>query len=200
MSLGLVFCLLTFIVIGVVVFQAQFAARKWRQVIKDGDLDALNELINDTFGEWRRRRPSRERLLAEWNALQSVGLVAANHSAIRVSLIAEPAMTMTDGKPIQSLEVAVIGLRALVGTVERLMYEMPHVSFACVQVDVYTEYRSIQSGNDLICLMSCKVDRQEVAHSDWDSDSLEEIAKDWPIEIAENGRLLNPELGAILCD
>jgi len=199
-SLGLVFCLLTFIVIGVVVFQAQFAARKWRQVIKDGDLDALNELINDTFGEWRRRRPSRERLLAEWNALQSVGLVAANHSAIRVSLIAEPAMTMTDGKPIQSLEVAVIGLRALVGTVERLMYEMPHVSFACVQVDVYTEYRSIQSGNDLICLMSCKVDRQEVAHSDWDSDSLEEIAKGWPIEVAENGRLLNPELGAILCD
>ena len=200
MGLGLVFCLLTFIVVGVVIFQAQFAARKWRQVIKDGDLDALNELINDTFSEWRRRRPSRETLLAEWNALQSVGLVAANHSAIRVSLLAEPAMTMTDGKPTQSLEVEVVGLRALVGTVERLMYEMPHVSFAHVQVDVYTEYRSIQSGNDLICLMSCKVDREEVAHADWDSDSFEEIAKDWPIEIAKNGRLLNPELGAIVCD
>ena len=200
MGLGLVLCLVTFIVVGVVIFQAEFAARKWRQVIKEGDLDALNQLIDDTFSEWRRRRPTRERLLSEWNALQSVGLVAANHSAIRVSLLAEPAMTMTDGKPTQSLEVEVIGLRALVGTVERLMYEMPHVSFARVQVDVYTEYRSIQSGNDLICLMSCKVNREEVAHSDWDSDSVEQIAKDWPIEIVKNGQLLNPELGAILCN
>ncbi len=200
MSLGLVLCLVTFIVVGVVIFQAEFAARKWRPVIKEGDLDALNQLIDDTFSEWRRRRPTPDRLLAEWNALQSVGLVAANHSAIRVSLLAEPAMTMTDGKPIQSLEAEVIGLRALVGTVERLMYEMPHVSFARVQVDVYTEYRSIQSGNDLICLMSCKVNREEVAHSDWDSESVEQIAKDWPIEIVKNGQLLNPELGAILCN
>ena len=200
MGLGLVLCLLTFIIVGVVVFQAQFAARKWRQVIKDGDLDALKQLIDDTFSEWRRRRPPRERLLAEWNALQSVGLVAANQSAIRVSLLAEPAMAMTDGKPTQAVGVEVIGLRGLVGTVERLMYEIPHVSFARVQVDVYTEYRSIQSGNDLICLMSCKVDREEVAHSDWDSDSFEQIAKGWPIEIAKNGQLLNPELGAILCN
>jgi hypothetical protein len=199
MGLGLVLCLVTFIVVGIVIFQAQFAARKWRQVIKEGDNGALSELIDDTFDEWRRRRPARDRLLAEWNALQSVGLVAANHSAIRVSLLAEPAMTVTNGKPSQSLEVKTIGLRALIGTVERLMYEIPHVSFARVQVDVYTEYRSIVSGNDLICLMSCKIDREQVAHSDWDSNPVEEIAKDWPIEFSKNGRALDPELGALCC-
>ena len=197
MGLGLVLCLITFIVVGIVIFQAQFAARKWRQVVKEGDIGALSQLIDDTFDEWRRRRPARDRLLAEWNALQSVGLVAANHSGIRVSLLAEPAMTVTDGKPSQSLEVETIGLRALIGTVERLMYEMPHVSFARVQVDVYTEYRSVVSGNNLICLMSCKIDREQVAHSDWDSSSVEETAKDWPIEFGKNGKILDPELGAL---
>ena len=82
MGLGLVLCLVTFIIVGIVVFQAQFAARKWRQVIREGDVEALNQLIGDTFAEWRRRRPTRDSLLAEWNALQSVGLVAADHSAI----------------------------------------------------------------------------------------------------------------------
>ena len=200
MGLGLVLCLVTFIIVGIVVFQAQFAARKWRQVIKEGDVGALNQLIDDTFAEWRRRRPTRDSLLAEWNALQSVGLVAADHSAIRVSLLAEPAMTVTEGKPTQSLEVKEIALRSLVGTVERLMYEVPHVSFARAQVDVYTEYRSASTGNDLICLMSCKVDREQVANSDWDSGSVGQIMKDWPIEIAENGKVLDPELGAIICD
>jgi hypothetical protein len=66
-------------------------------------------------------------------------------------------------------------------------------------VDVYTEYRSIVSGNDLICLMSCKIDREQVAHSDWDSNPVEEIAKDWPIEFSKNGRALDPELGALCC-
>ena len=138
MGLGLVLCLVTFIIVGIVVFQAQFAARKWRQVIREGDVEALNQLIGDTFAEWRGRRPTRNSLLAEWNALQSVGLVAADHSAIRVSLLAEPAMTVAGGKPQQSVDVKEIALRSLVGTIERLMYEMPHVSFARAQVDVYT--------------------------------------------------------------
>ena len=200
MGLGLVLCLVTFIIVGIVVFQAQFAARKWRQVIREGDVEALNQLIGDTFAEWRRRRPTRDSLLAEWNALQSVGLVAADHSAIRVSLLAEPAMTVAGGKPQQSVDVKEIALRSLVGTIERLMYEMPHVSFARAQVDVYTEYRSATSDNDLICLMSCKVGRELVASSDWDSGSPEQIAKDWPIEIVEDGKVLDPELGAIICD
>ena len=200
MGLGLVLCLVTFIIVGIVVFQAQFAARKWRQVIKEGDVEALNQLIGDTFAEWRRRRPTRDSLLAEWNALQSVGLVAADHSAIRVSLLAEPAMTVAGGKPQQSVDVKEIALRSLVGTIERLMYEMPHVSFARAQVDVYTEYRSATSDNDLICLMSCKVDRELVASSDWDSGLAEQIAKGWPIEIVEDGKVLDPELGAIICD
>ena len=200
MGLGLVLCLVTFIIVGIVVFQAQFAARKWRQVIREGDVEALNQLIGDTFAEWRRQRPTRDSLLAEWNALQSVGLVAADHSAIRVSLLAEPAMTVAGGKPQQSVDVKEIALRSLVGTIERLMYEMPHVSFARAQVDVYTEYRSAASGNDLICLMSCKVGRELVASSDWDSGSPEQIAKGWPIEIVEDGKVLDPELGAIICD
>jgi len=200
MGLGLVLCLVTFIIVGIVVFQAQFAARKWRQVIREGDVEALNQLIGDTFAEWRRRRPTRDSLLAEWNALQSVGLVAADHSAIRVSLLAEPAMTVAGGKPQQSVDVKEIALRSLVGTIERLMYEMPHVSFARAQVDVYTEYRSATSDNDLICLMSCKVDRELVASSDWDSGLAEQIAKGWPIEIVEDGKVLDPELGAIICD
>ena len=75
LGLALVVCFMIFVLFGIVIFQAQFAARKWRQVIRDGDQNALNQLIANTIDDWQRKRAPRNQLLAEWNAQQSLSLI-----------------------------------------------------------------------------------------------------------------------------
>ena len=78
------------------------------------------------------------------------------------------------------------------------MYEIPHISFTDVQVDVYTEYRAADGTRNLVCLMVCKTDRDTVAHSDWESENLGVIAGHWNISHASQSKILDPEEKAIL--
>ena len=198
LGLALVICFLIFVLFGVVIFQAQFAAKKWRKVIQEGDQSALHQLIANTIEDWQRKRAPRDQLLAEWNAQQSIALVAAENHVIRVSLLAEPAMTVMNGLHQELQSVERVGYSAMIRTIERIMYEVPHVSFTDVQVDVYTEYRAADGTRNLVCLMVCRTDRDTVAHSDWESGNLDVIAEHWDITHASQSKALDPEEKAIL--
>lgn len=88
MGLGLAIIVLLSIgvVLGFMVIQAMFAARKWRSVISEGDHGALMELLDQTFDAWRSARPPKGTPPADWRALHTAALTAADHSRIRVSI------------------------------------------------------------------------------------------------------------------
>src|SRR5690606_5879397 len=91
-------CVATSVLAGFMVSQARYAARHWRRVIAAGDAAALAQLLDDTFEAWRRERPRRGVPPADWRALHTAALVAADHERIRVSLLAEPDVQVVEGR------------------------------------------------------------------------------------------------------
>ena len=124
MGLGLAFIIILLMagVVGFAVVQAMFAARKWRSVIAAGDYQALLQLLDITFDEWRNSRPPRRMPPSDWRALHSVTLVAANQQYIRVSLLADADVQVVEGSRKELSNQYVVARRATVRMVEKLLY------------------------------------------------------------------------------
>lgn len=198
MGLGIVFVLAMFIVVGFLVFQARFAARQWRRVIAAGDRDALGQLLDMTFEAWRNSRPPRGVAPADWRALHTAALVAADHHHARVSLLAEPDVQVIGGRRVEAGSAQDVARRAAVRMVERLMYEVPHVSFEEVQVDVHTEYRAADGSAANPCLLTTRATREAVAYADWETRDAVAMLAGWQTIEITAGQPLDPEAGALL--
>ncbi|MEX1021972.1 MAG: hypothetical protein WD058_02385 [Dehalococcoidia bacterium] len=190
LGLAMAVCVAIFLVVGFMVFQARFAARHWRRVIAAGDADALAQLLDDTFEGWRRERAPRGAPAADWRALHTAALVAADHDRIRVSLLAEPDVQVVDGRRVDASTAAEVARRAAVRMAERLMYEVPYTSFGHAQVDVLTAYRQPDAEPVTRCLLTTRLTREQAAYADWEHgdataildawDTREGGADDWP--------------------
>ena len=202
MGLGfaIVICLLIFAIVGFVVFQARFAALQWRRVIAAGDLDALAELLDQTFEAWRNSRPPRGVAPADWRAMHTAALAAADRERARVSLLAEPDVRVVQGQRVEVGTAQEVARRAAVRMVERLMYEVPHVSFTAVQVDVHTEYRSADGTVTTPCLLTTRATREAASWSDWSVAAVEAsvLLAEWDTREAAPGAPVDPSADALL--
>lgn len=198
LGLGIVACLLTFIVVGIMVIQARFAAQAWRRTIAAGDTQALASLLDQTFEGWRNSRPPRRTPPADWRALHTAAVVAANRERIRVSLLAEPDVRVVEGQRVEAADAREVARRAAVRMVERLMYEMPYVSFGHAQVDVLTEFRQQDGGVTSHCLLSTRVTRDQAADADWEGNDHIAMLAEWETYEASPGRPVDPDQGAVI--
>lgn len=198
LGLALVACLLVFILVGIMVFQARFAARAWRRTIAAGDLQALSTLLDQTFEGWRNSRPPRRTPPADWRALHTAAVVAADRKRIRVSLLAEPDVRVVEGQRVEVAGAREVARRAAVRMVERLMYEVPYVSFAEAQVDVLTEYRDADSAVTSLCLLSTRVTREQAADADWEGDDPVAMLAEWDTHEDAPGAPVDPDEGAVI--
>ena len=119
LGLAMAICVAIFLIVGFMVFQARFAAKHWRRVIAEGDAGALDQLLDDTFEAWRRERPKRGTPPADWRALHTAALVAADHERIRVSILAEPDVQVVSGERVEVSSAQDVAQRAAVRMVER---------------------------------------------------------------------------------
>ncbi|MFA7249159.1 MAG: hypothetical protein WC273_05940 [Dehalococcoidia bacterium] len=200
LGLGIAFVAAIFIVVGFMVFQAQFAARHWRRVIAAGDLEALGELLDQTFEAWRNGRPPRGMAPADWRALHTAALLAADRERARVSLLVEPDVRVVEGRRVEVGTAQEVARRAAVRMVERLMYEVPHVSFTAVQVDVHTEYRSADGTIVSPCLLTTRATRAVASWSDWERGDASEMLAEWDTREAAAGAPVDPSVDAVLDD
>ena len=198
LGLAIVACLLTFVVVGIMVFQARFAARAWRRTIAAGDTQALASLLDQTFESWRNSRPPRRTPPADWRALHTAAVVAVDRERIRVSLLAEPDVRVVDGQRVEAADAREVARRAAVRMVERLMYEVPHVSFVHAQVDVLTEYRRPDGGVTSLCLLSTRVTREQAADADWEGDDHRAMLDEWETREDMPGGPVDPDDGAVI--
>lgn len=193
LGLALVAFLVMVALLGFMVVQAMFAARKWRAVIKNGDRGALLQLLDMTLEDWRNSRPPKGTPPADWRALHTAALVAADRDRARVSLLADADVRVIEGRREEVASAYVVARRAAVRMVERLLYEVPHTHFLEVQVDVNSEYRSAEGEAGTRSLLTVRVPREVAALSDWEEGTPEELLADWQTQDGEAGDEPDPD-------
>ena len=199
LGLGITFVLVMFVILGFMVFQARFAARQWRRVIAAGDMNALDDLLDQTFEAWRNSRPPRGLSPADWRALHTAALLAASREHARVSLLVEPDVRVVQGRRVEVGTAQEVARRAAVRMVERLLYEVPYVSFTAVQVDVHTEYRSAGGVVTNPCLLTTRATREAASWSDWSvGGDASALLADWDTHEAAPGASIDPSVDALL--
>jgi len=200
--MGLGLALVAFLVIvtllGFMVVQAMFAARKWRAVIKDGDRGALLQLLDMTLEDWRNSRPPKGTPPADWRALHTAALVAADRDRARVSLLADADVRVIEGRREEVANAYVVARRAAVRMVERLLYEVPHTHFLEVQVDVNSEYRTAEGEAETRALLTVRVPRELAALSDWEEGTPEELLEEWQTQDGEAGVEPDPDRAPLI--
>jgi hypothetical protein len=194
MGLGLaILVILGFgVMLGFLVVQAMFAARKWREVIAAGDREALDQLLDTTFESWRSSRPPRAMPPADWRALHTAAVVAADRDRCRVSLIADPDVRVVGGRRIEAGSAQEVARRVAVRIAERLMYEIPHAHFQEVQVDVYADYRARDGASESSCLVTTRATRAQAAEADWGADA-PTILAGWRTLESHGGIVVDPD-------
>ena len=198
MEWGILFIALLGLVVAFIVLQASLASRHWRRVVADGDVDALREALNAAFEGWRGGKPPRNMPPADWQGSQSAALVAADRDRCRVSLLAGADVRVIENRREQVGAPLVVARRIAVSMVERLLYEIPHVRFDEVQVDVYTQYREADGSSRQQCVLATRVTRAAAAVSDWDTAEPVEILSGWETREATAERALDPDEGALI--
>ena len=197
-ELGLLLMLLVGGFLGFIITQSFFSQRHWRRIIAEGDVHALRASVIEAFETWRRMRPPADVPPADWRALVSADLVAADTERCRVSLLAEPDIRVIDGAREQVGPPREVARRAAVRMAERLLYDIPLARFEAVQVDVYAEYRSAEGEVESECLLTTQVSRNQAVITDWDDDAAPAILKSWSTREATATRDLDPADGALI--
>ena len=198
LGLAMAICVAIFVIVGFMVFQARFAAKHWRRVIADGDASALEQLLDDTFDAWRRERPKRGTPPADWRAMHTAALVAADPARIRVSILAQPDVQVVAGERVEVSSERVVARRAAVRMVERLMYEVPYASFAHAQVDVLTEYRQPDGPTLSRCLLTTRVTREQARYAEWEDGDADSMLAEWATFEVTGDEWPDPDRDAII--
>ncbi len=200
MEWGILVIALLGIALVFIVLQASLASRHWRQVIAGGDVDALREALDAAFEDWRGGKPPRDMPPADWRGLQSAALVVADRDRCRVSLLADADVRVIENRREQVGPPLMVARRIALSMVERLLYEIPHVRFEEVQVDVYTQYRESDGSPRQQCVLATRVTRAAAAVSDWDTAEPAEILSGWETREATSERSLDPDDGALIAN
>ena len=198
LGLAIIVLLVIGVMLGFLVIQALFAARKWRSVIAHGDHRALMELLDMTFEQWRNARPPKGTPPADSRAMHTVALVAADHGRVRVSMLAESDVKVVDGERDEVASEYVVARRVAVRMVERLLYEVPYAGFEAAQVDVNLEYRDASDAARTRCLLTTIASREVAALSDWEDGAPEELLAEWETLDGEQGAEPVPDAAPLI--
>ncbi len=167
MEIGVLAVVLLGLFFGFLVLQGTFAARAWRERIAAGDLDVLREALDEAFAMWREMRPPKGMPPSDWAALASPELVAADRDRARVSLVADADIRVVAGERREVAGPLLVGRRVALRMAERLFYEIPHVYFAEVQIDVWERYRDAEGVTIDRALLTTRATREQAAAVDW---------------------------------
>jgi hypothetical protein len=197
MEWGVLAVALLGVFLGFIVLQASLASRHWQRVIAEGDSDALEEALNGAFEGWRAMKPPAGLPPADWQGLQSATLIAADRDRCRVSLVAGADLRVVDNRRQEVGTALDVGRRTAVTMAERLLYDIPHVRFDEVQIDVYEQFHDQEGATTQRCLFTTRVDRSTAAVSDWEAGAADLLAE-WNTVEATAGQTLDPDQAALI--
>lgn len=196
--LGVVVVLLIVAVVGFAIISSAFSQRHWKRVIAQGDRATLLAALEEALETFRGMRAPPGQPPADWRALQSAAVVAADRDRCRVSVLVEPDIRVVASERRAVGPPEQVARRVAVRMAERLLYEIPLARFEAVQVDAYTEYRSADGRIEAHCLLTTQVTRSLGNATAWDEQEAAAILAGWPTRERAPGLTVEPDVDAII--
>jgi len=162
-------------VISYAILQETRAQRHWRGLVASGDLDAIRRILEAEVERWKTERMPKGVEASLWHGVQTVELLEVGADSARVSCSAEGQYALVDGQRREVSSALQEGMRLTVKLADMLLYDVPNLRLAQVQVDVYTTFREAAAGASQLCILSTLVRRSEVEDLDWENTPPEEI-------------------------
>jgi len=188
---GILFILLIILFVGFVVVQGTMAQLKWRQLVDEGDVDAIRQLVEEEIEQWHSARVPREVPALLWHGIQTVELTDLSASGARVNCSGEGEYALVAGQRVETSSPLAEGMKITLKLAEMLLYDIPNVKLDHVQIDVYTSFRDESGRAEPRCVLSTRVERRMVEHIDWEETAPADFAalNEGRFAGADDGRL-----------
>ena len=187
MEFGIAIVILILLFTGYVIVQETRAQLHWRDLVQQGDVDAIRQLIESEIEGWHTQRVPKGTPALLWHGVQTVELLDVTPNAARVSCNAEGEHALVDGKRVETSNPLSEGMKITKKLSEMLLYDVPNVKLDHAQVDVYTFFRSESGVAEPRCILSTRVNRRTVEHIDWDETEAHDFAQLTGARFAGNG-------------
>lgn len=176
LTIGIVFVLFLFLVVGYVVIQGTRVQLAWRERVEQGDVEAIQALVSEEINRWKTVRMPKGMQPSVWRGVQSAELVEVKPEGVRLSAAAEGQYAMVDGERRETSNLLSEGMRLSAQLIDMVLYDIPNVRLPYVQVDIYSTFRDEQ-GSAQRCILSTLADRETAGSIDWEFADAEEVIR-----------------------
>lgn len=147
-----------------VIWQETRSHLTWRDLVAEGNVWAIRELITAEIERWRHMRPPRGVSTPLWAAVQTAELVSVGRCHVHVACGTEGEYRMVGGRREQVSNALEEGMRLAAKLCEMLLYDIPEVKIARVRIDVYSTFHRADGIPEQRCILSTVAERS-VANS-----------------------------------
>ncbi len=183
------------------VLQETRAQRHWRGLTEAGDVEAIRQILETEIERWRTERVPRGVPASLWHGVQTVELVDVGRDFARVSCSAEGQYAVVDGRRQEVGSPLQEGMKLTRKLADMILYDIPNLRLARVQIDVYTTFRDQSGLASQRCILSTVIDRSRAQDIEWDALSDEEFVRHFGGRFSLDGRggahPIDPEEGAL---
>jgi len=187
MEVGIIFVVLLLLFTGYVIVQETRAQMHWRELVAQGDVDAIKQLIEAEIEGWHTQRVPKGTPALLWHGVQTVELLEVNATSARVSCNAEGEYALVSGRRIETSTPVAEGMKITKKIAEMMLYDVPNVKLDQAQIDVYTFFRSEGGVAEPRCILSTRVERRAVEYIDWDETEAHDFAELTSARFSGNG-------------
>jgi len=176
LTVGIGFVLFMFLVVGWVIVQGTRAQLAWRQLVDQGDVNAIQTLASEELQRWRTARVPKGVAPSVWHAVQGAELIEVTPESLRFSAAAEGQFALVSGERREVSSALNEGFALTARLAEMAMYDIPNVRLPYAQIDIYSTYRD-DTGSSQRCILSTLCKRDVANVIDWDGMNGEEIVR-----------------------
>jgi hypothetical protein len=175
MVYGIIFVAVLLLLIAYVIIQETRAQMHWRDLVKQGDVEAIRELLQTEIDRWHTERVPKNVPALLWHGVQTVELIDVDAHGARLSCSAEGEVALVGGRRVETSSPLEEGKKITMKLADLALYEVPNVKLDRVQIDVYTTFRDGAGQSLSHCVLSTRVEREDIEELDWEATTAQEF-------------------------
>ncbi|HXH20653.1 MAG TPA: hypothetical protein VNN10_01395 [Dehalococcoidia bacterium] len=175
MEYGIAIVAVFLLLIAYVILQETRAQMHWRKLVAEGNVDAVRQLLEDEVERWHTERVPKGVPALLWHGIQTVELIDVRPDAARLNCSAEAEYQLVQGRRVETSSPLAEAKKITMKLADMVLYEVPNVKLARVQIDVYTSFRDEVGHSEPRCILSTIVERKDVEDLDWEGITPEEF-------------------------
>jgi hypothetical protein len=179
-----------------VIWQETRSHLRWRDLVQQGNVWAIRELITAEVDRWHRMRPPGGVSAALWAGVQTAEIVAIGHDHAQLACGTEGEYRMAGGRREQVTTALEAATRLAAKLIEMVLYDIPEVKLDVVRIDVYSTFGSGEGSTEQRCILSTTASRAAAHDIDWERTPAREIIQQFEtrtnIDVAGIARPIEP--------